>query len=474
VVEYQLLSFAERDGKVPAQYTLHLCSRASNAWWGELLSFAEQEGTGKSPVVEYQLLSFAEQRGTGKFPHNTRFISVPARVTRGGVNCSASLSKRGRESPLYYVPFTNGTRNSGSVPRCYVAPPTTARNPEHRVGAVSAIVRCMTLPKILVTGAGGAAGVVCIKSLIGRAIVYAVDMSPLSPGLFLVPAEQRALVPAGAAPGFGAQLLELCDRWQIDIVIPTVDAELVPCAELKADLAKAGTLVLVSDTTPLAKCLDKYILAKALRDTVPLPRTELANRVDPSTWQLPLICKPRTGSGSRGIALIENAADLLPLLDREDILLQEHLPGAEYSVDVLVGDYGGIVAVVRERMRTDSGIAIVAKVVRDPEIETHALAAAAEIGLFGIVNVQFKRDVHGKPKLLEINPRPPGTLALSIAAGADMVMWSINLLLGLPIPLIPEITELAMVRTWQEQYIAPNDLERLAPSSMGEMIEVAS
>lgn len=331
----------------------------------------------------------------------------------------------------------------------------------------------MPLPKVLITGAGGPAGVVCIKSLLGRAEIYAVDMSPLSPGLFLVPAAQRALVPAGRAPNFSAALQALCERWQIDVVIPTVDSELVPCAELAPSLAAGGTHVMISPAAALATCLDKWALAEALRDTVPLPRTVIAAQADPSQWPLPLIVKPRTGSGGRGIALIESPADLLPLLDRHDLLLQEYLPGTEYSVDVLVGRDGGIAAVVRDRMRTDSGIAIVAKVVRDREIEALAQAAAAKLGLVGILNVQFKRDRDGRPKLLEINPRPPGSLALSIAAGADMVMWAIQHLLGQALPAMPPIVEIAMVRTWQEQYVEVNELEALAPSTSVTM-EVAS
>lgn len=331
----------------------------------------------------------------------------------------------------------------------------------------------MPLPKVLITGAGGPAGVVCIKSLLGRAEIYAVDMSPLSPGLFLVPAHRRGLVPAGRAPDFSAALQALCERWQIDVVIPTVDSELVPCADLAPTLAAHGTHVMISPAAALATCLDKWALAEALHNTVPLPRTEIAAHADPSTWPLPLIAKPRTGSGGRGIMLIESPAELLPLLDRNDLLLQEYLPGTEYSVDVLVGRDGGIAAVVRDRMRTDSGIAIVAKVVRDSEIEALAQSAAAKLGLLGILNVQFKRDRDGRPKLLEINPRPPGSLALSIAAGADMVMWSIQHLLGQHLPLVPPIAEIAMVRTWQEQYVDIRELEALEPS-MPAVIEAAS
>jgi carbamoyl-phosphate synthase large subunit len=319
----------------------------------------------------------------------------------------------------------------------------------------------MTNFNVLITGAGGPAGVVCIKSLLGRANVFAADMSHLSPGLFLVPASNRALVPAGRAVDFSARIVELCAQWKIDVLIPTVDAELIPCAILKEQLAMAGTKVLVSDQLGLTKCLDKWLLASALADVVPLPRTELASQADPSTWNLPFIAKPRVGSGGRGVVLIEKAADMLPLLSRDDTLLQELLPGAEYSVDVLVDATHAISAVVRERMRTDSGIAIVARVVRDIAIEQHAKRAAAHLGLTGIVNIQFKRDVHGDPKLLEINPRPPGTLALSIAAGADMVMWAVLMLQQQPLGDVPEPKPLAMVRTWQEQYLDASEIDAL-------------
>jgi hypothetical protein len=71
-----------------------------------------------------------------------------------------------------------------------------------------------------------------------------------------------------------------------------------------------------------------------------------------------VIVKPRAGSGSRGIRLIERRAELEALERDGTLLVQEHLPGPEYSLDVLARADGHVAAVVpRERLKVDSGIA---------------------------------------------------------------------------------------------------------------------
>ena len=56
--------------------------------------------------------------------------------------------------------------------------------------------------------------------------------------------------------------------------------------------------------------LDKLLLAQQCTDIVRVPRTELFGpAVDPASWTYPVIVKPRTGSGSRGILEVGSAAE---------------------------------------------------------------------------------------------------------------------------------------------------------------------
>ena len=73
--------------------------------------------------------------------------------------------------------------------------------------------------------------------------------------------------------------------------------------------------------------------------------------------------------------------------------------------------------VPRERMKIDSGIAVVSRTINLPEVIESATRTAELIGIRGTANVQFKRAADGILKLLEVNPRYPGTLPLTAAAG---------------------------------------------------------
>ena len=68
--------------------------------------------------------------------------------------------------------------------------------------------------------------------------------------------------------------------------------------------------------------------------------------------------------------------------------------------------------------------------------------------------MQFKRAADGVFKLLEVNPRFPGTLPLTTAAGIDMPKLMVDELMGRPVPdkLMP-FKEMMVVRYWTEHYL---------------------
>ena len=123
----------------------------------------------------------------------------------------------------------------------------------------------------------------------------------------------------------------------INVVIPTVDEELIALARSRPRFAEHGIVVLCPSAEALERCLDKHALVEAVRDVVACPRTELLDeRFDSETWALPMIVKPRTGRGGEGFQVIDDAQSL-GLLPRDGTLIaQELLPGEEYSVDVLI------------------------------------------------------------------------------------------------------------------------------------------
>ena len=195
-----------------------------------------------------------------------------------------------------------------------------------------------------------------------------------------------------------------------------------------------------------------------------MPETRVADvAFDAADVELPVIVKPRSGSGSRGIRLVERRTELEVLERDGSLLVQEHLPGPEYSLDVVARADGHVAGVVpRERLKVDSGIAVTGRTLHDDRLEGFARAVAEAIGLTTVANVQVKVDAAGEPALLEVNPRFPGTMPLTVAAGIDMPKLAIGEALGTPVPDGPlPFSDLAMVRYFEERFFAFDDIADL-------------
>lgn len=313
--------------------------------------------------------------------------------------------------------------------------------------------------RVLVTGAGGPAGVAVIRSLLQRddVEVFAGDMDGWASGLYLVPAERRRILSPGKSEGFVDELIALCAADSIDVLFSTVDVELPPLARRRAELP---AVLAAPSLDTLETCLDKFALAVRC---APLLRTPVTHLVGPAAaaeqWQFPIIVKPRSGAGSRGVRLVHSRADLDALGHDETLIAQELLPGEEYSVDVIANADGHVVAAVpRTRTRVDSGVSIAGLTVRDEQLEATATAVAQAIGLAGVANVQLRRDRAGVPALLEVNPRFPGAMPLTIAAGVDMPSLALDLALGLDLPERVEFREIANVRFLEDVFVDPAEI----------------
>jgi len=325
----------------------------------------------------------------------------------------------------------------------------------------------VTAPRttVLVTGVGGPAGVAVVRSLLARPDldVVAADADRYASGLYLVPPDRRVLVPMAADPVFAEAVDAACQRFGVRVLIPTVDVELPILARSRERLAEGGVQLAAPTLTTLETCLDKLALARACAGVLPVPRTEPLGPAAVIGRQFPVIVKPRRGAGSRGIHLIERAEQLAALGSDEEQLVQDHLPGEEYSVDVLAGPDGRVIAAVpRSRLRVDSGVAIAGATFHDVELQQAAAAVARAVGLTSVANVQLRRDRAGRAALLEVNPRFPGALPLTIAAGVDMPCLVVDLVLGRAAPESLDFRELAVVRHLEDVFIAPTEFEAVA------------
>ncbi|WP_424466739.1 ATP-grasp domain-containing protein [Pseudoclavibacter helvolus] len=313
--------------------------------------------------------------------------------------------------------------------------------------------------RVLVTGAGGPAGVAVIRSLLGRADVevFAADMDGWASGLYLVEAARRRLVPAGLAPEFCDAVIALIAADEIDVLVSTVDVELPALAARRGEL---GAALAAPSADALATCLDKWLLVQACEPHAAVPATALLDAAGVAReWSFPVIVKPRSGAGSRGVHLVHSREELEAKAFDERLLIQENLPGDEFSVDVVMGaDGSAIAAVPRLRARVDSGVAVAGRTVRRAELEETAAACARAAGIVGVANVQLRYGTDGRPALLEINPRFSGAMPLTIAAGVDMPSIAVDLALGLEVPERVEFREVANVRFLEDVFLPWQDV----------------
>ncbi len=289
---------------------------------------------------------------------------------------------------------------------------------------------------ILVTSAGrrGALVELLRRSLAeagtpGR--VLAADASQLSAAYHL--ADAGFLVPPHADPGYVDTLLELCAREDVRLVIPTHDGELPLLAAARDRFTAAGVTVSVSAPETVAIGRDKaQTHAFCLQHGFPTVRQAAREVVLAQTdaWRWPLIAKPREGSASIGVQLVDTPDDL-ERLDRADIVVQEIAAGDEHTVDVLVLRDGRVVCPVpRRRIEVRAGEVSKGVTVRDAGLqELVAQIAGALPGAYGVLNVQVFVSDDGY-RVVEINARYGGGFPLAFEAGAHYPTWQIQEVLG--------------------------------------------
>jgi len=104
-------------------------------------------------------------------------------------------------------------------------------------------------------------------------------------------------------------------------------------------------------------------------------------------------------------------------------LIQEYIPGDGYGVEVLLNDGEVRALFMHRRLReypiTGGASTFRESVYRD-DLKEYALRIMEALNWHGVAMVEFKLDKRDNtPKLMEINGRFWGSLALSIAAGVD-------------------------------------------------------
>ncbi|MEE8204924.1 MAG: ATP-grasp domain-containing protein [Dehalococcoidales bacterium] len=261
--------------------------------------------------------------------------------------------------------------------------------------------------------------------------IIGADLLTTAPALW--PADGRYRVCPVGEPGYIPQLLEICQREKVRLLVPLIDPELTVLARNRERFAELGTTVLISHPDTISICQDKSRTNDFFRqNSIPAARVYRPEELAAGQVQYPVLVKPAYGSGSQGVFKANNERELSFFIDYVPrALIQEFLAGREYTIDVLADFQGRVRCIVpRLRMEVRAGEVSKGMTVRSQQVMEMAKGVVEKLpGAAGPLTVQAFMTGNGL-KFVEINPRFGGGFPLSAQAGADFPGWIIELTLA--------------------------------------------
>ena len=263
---------------------------------------------------------------------------------------------------------------------------------------------------VLISGAGGDAGIGVIRSLQMSELnldLVATCISPDSPGLWMV--NERFLSFPVDSRQYLEHLVQQLRTRKISVFIPTVDSEIELVARNRQWIEEeSGSAVLIGNKEAVLACSDKWLTFEMLTDLgVKTPWTCLATDAAATTGAR--VLKPRFGRGSRGIEFFDESQVIRTnLSDAESWIVQERVGDleSELTCGVLVlGDRMYFQAFVRKLARGST--VFVESLAMTESLKDTLTRIGNRLG-DGYWNVQGML-VSNQLWVFEINPRFSGT-----------------------------------------------------------------
>lgn len=257
--------------------------------------------------------------------------------------------------------------------------------------------------------------------------IYGADSSTTAPGLAYC--DVCSQICGMREENYIAELLNICEKNNIDLLIPTIDTDLLILAENKRRFENIGTKVLISGYDMVDLCQDKSLTTKFFLDC------GLATPIPVDDWKVykdgfPAFIKPKDGSSSINAYRAENLKELeLYASQIENYIVQPYISGTEYTVDIFA-DFNGqpIYITPRVRLAVRAGEVLKTEIDLDEKIIDECKRIVEKFRPCGAMTVQLIRDKEGVDYFIEINPRFGGGAPLAMKAGAKSAEVLLKLL----------------------------------------------
>lgn len=265
-------------------------------------------------------------------------------------------------------------------------------------------------------------------------------------------------VPRGDDPGYAEAVKAIVQREGVNLIIPGADEEAMALSAAAADFAALDCKLAVSDHAVMQIISNKGATLRALAAAgVPVPRwrevTEhaaLADAVADATrvWG-DVVVKPSVARGGRGVSVVgtnlgsagQGAREVRVGLDdflrdglaaykpQMPVIVMERLQEPVHDIDILAWEGKPIHLVPRRRVSSTLPNAGHVFIDSAPLVQLGDVVARA-LKLTWLYDCDVMHDAAGTPWILEVNPRPSGSWAVTIIAGVPLLDNVVSLAKG--------------------------------------------
>jgi len=250
------------------------------------------------------------------------------------------------------------------------------------------------------------------------------------------------LVPNGIEEDYPIKIAKIIKQNNVNLVIPCSDEEALNLVKNKKIIEGKNCKLACTEYDTLKLISNKLHTYRYMKEKkIPVPIFKEANSINDlkkiSKEMLEIfeeiVIKPASGRGGRNVEFVslkanDKSVSLESFLNSQirqyknifPVIVMEKFEGPIYDIDVLSKDGRLIRSLVRRRLNPlipNEGHVLE----KHDELYSMAEKLVKAFNLSWLYDCDFMLDNQGKPQLLEINPRPSGSLAVSLAAGINFI-----------------------------------------------------
>lgn len=260
--------------------------------------------------------------------------------------------------------------------------------------------------------------------------------------------ENHGVIPDISAPECLRALNRLLLRWKIDYIYPA-NPLVIDFLNVNRESLAADVILPPREVVDIVR--SKIRTYKVFSELLPVPAIYAGD----DEVKLPACSKPDRLYGEQGFKIIKSKTELSMCRNIEGSFLCEYLPGREYSVDCFSTKLGVLYCQARTRGRIRMGTSMTSHFMPkrfQSKVRDYAEIIFSRLKIEGAWFFQLKEDFAGQLKLLEVEPKIAGTMALSRVVGVNMALLSILNKAGVPVEVCASNLDVTIDRSLQNSY----------------------